>query len=801
LGEQQLGEAFVRRYAILVMTTMLVTSLVISVQPAAGASAARPVDKNANKIFDTLEKSLRGMTSEAKFDVIAVFSSGTSTGQATASRSVIGSFHTTYEYKTLSAFAARLTVGQIVALSKRPALAQIQPDARLTFEMETARAQFGVDKAIADFGHDGNNELGSCPGARDYCPDDTVVAVLDTGMDKEHLDLDGGKIIGSAMCADPPCIDNWNYYGTSTHGTHVGSIIAGEGDGNNAHRGVAPGAALVSVTVGADPGATVSAVDAGLEWILAHQNQYGVDALNMSIGSEGPSDGTDSTSRLVNRAVAAGITTLVSAGNNGPNASTAGAPGTAKFATTVGAMNDTIGGDQLNPVGLNLAYFSSRGPTADGRIKPEIAAPGVDITAAAPGTFQNNYARNTYASHSGTSMSSPFTAGVAALMLDADPSLVSSGTACPLDDITTECLDGVIDSTMSAPVKDKLLETAVDWGPAGPDNEYGFGRLDAYAAVDSASLLVGTGGPPIPTHAFTSGSLSGTGAIVDQAIPVTGTQYPVSVTFISPTTVRSVSGSGTVTTTPNFDVTLLDPAGIAVASSVLKDRRQETVGYQPLITGTYTLRITSVAGSGPYFMDVSLSGSSNLPPVAPGNLVAVGSPTAVDLTWTDVSGETGYRIQRSSDGKSGWSDIGLNPAGVTTYRDSALVSGTDFYYRVMATSAPGDSSPSNTASARAPGDNTAPATPSNLKATSGKAKVTLTWGSSTDAGGSGLAGYKVYRSTTGSTGTYSQIAAPTTTSFIDTAVSKGKTYWYYVKSYDNAGNHSAASSKVSGKPT
>lgn len=791
-----------RRSSILGMVALLTASLVISVRPAVGASAARPVDKDGNKIFDTLDRSLRRAAPDAKVDVIAVFSSGTSAAQAAASRREIGSFESTYEYKTISAVAARLTPGQIVSLSKRGSTVQIQPDSRMAFEMETARAQFGVDKAVTDFAQDGNNELGSCGGARDYCADDTVVAVLDTGMDKDHVDLDGGKIIGSAMCADPPCIDNWNYYGTSTHGTHVGSIIAGEGDGNNAHRGVASGAALVSVTVGADAGATVSAVDAGLEWILAHQNQYGIDALNMSIGSEGPSDGTDSTSRLVNRAVAAGITTFVSAGNNGPNASTAGAPGTAKFAATVGAMNDTIGGDVLNPVGLNLAYFSSRGPTADGRIKPEIAAPGVDITAAAPGTFQNNYARNTYASHSGTSMSSPFTAGVGALMLDADPSLASSGTACPVGDVTAECLDGVIDSTMSVPIKDKLIETAVDWGPAGPDNEYGFGRLDAYAAVDSASLLLGTGGPPVPTHAFTSGSLSGTGATVDQAIPVSGTEYPISVTFISPTTVRSVSGNGTVTTSPNFDITLLDPAGNAVATSMLKDRRQETIGFQPIATGTYTLRITSVAGSGPYFMDVSLSGSSsNLPPIAPGNLVAVGSPTAVDLTWTDVSGETGYRIQRSPDGTSGWSDIGLNPADVTTYRDSGLVSGANFYYRVKATSAAGDSSPSNTASASTSGDTTAPTTPSNLRATSGKAKVTLTWGASTDAGGSGLAGYKVFRSTTGTTGAYTQVAAPTTTSYVDTAVSKGKTYWYYVKSHDNAGNHSAASTKVSGKPT
>ena len=489
-----------RRLAIFLCVTVLATTGLVQMSGSASAAPMRPVDKDGNKIFDDLDRTIEGKASDTKHDVIVVFSSGSSATQAAAIRRSLGSFDTTYEYKTIPALAARMTAGQIHALSQRGSTVQIQPDVRMSFEMETARAQFGVDKAVTDFGEDGNNELGSCPGVRDYCADDTVVAVLDTGMDKQHVDLDGGKVIGSAMCADPPCIDNWNYYGTSTHGTHVGSIVAGEGDGNPAHRGVAPGAGLVSVTVGVDAGANVSAVDAGLEWILAHRSTYGIDAMNASIGMPGPSDGTESTSRLINRAVAEGITTFVSAGNNGPNASTAGNPGTAKFAISVAAMNDTIGSALGVPPGLNLTYFSSRGPTADGRIKPDIAGPGVDIMAAAPGTYVNGGAHDSYASHSGTSMSSPFTAGVGALMLDADSSLASSGIACPADDVTSECLDGVIDASMTVPLKDKLIATSVDWGPAGPDNEYGHGRLDAYAAVDSASLLLGTGGPQVPNN-------------------------------------------------------------------------------------------------------------------------------------------------------------------------------------------------------------------------------------------------------------------------------------------------------------
>jgi fibronectin type 3 domain-containing protein len=75
----------------------------------------------------------------------------------------------------------------------------------------------------------------------------------------------------------------------------------------------------------------------------------------------------------------------------------------------------------------------------------------------------------------------------------------------------------------------------------------------------------------------------------------------------------------------------------------------------------------------------------------------------------------------------------------------------------------------------------------------------LSWKASTDSGGSGLAGYKVFRSTS-STGTFVQIGTATTTSYADPTL-KGITYWYYVVAYDKAGNNSTASSKVSGKAT
>ena len=121
----------------------------------------------------------------------------------------------------------------------------------------------------------------------------------------------------------------------------------------------------------------------------------------------------------------------------------------AKFATTVGAMAEPDQG------GFSTAAFSSRGPTVDGRIKPDIAAPGVNILAAAANSTG-------LALKSGTSMATLFAAGVGVLALQANPALVPSGTVCQAGDASAECRDGVVDSSMRNPLQDLLTGTAID---------------------------------------------------------------------------------------------------------------------------------------------------------------------------------------------------------------------------------------------------------------------------------------------------------------------------------------------------
>jgi serine protease AprX len=803
---------------------LLILASLFPLATAQGATGGRAVDRDGDKVFDNLEVRLdRG---NERVPVIVLFRDGTSRAKAAEARREVGSFDVSYEYQTMAGFSAALTARQIRALAGRSDVEHVQLDAPVDLQLDTARAAAGVDKARADFpAVDGNNENSSvCPGVRQYCKDDVVVAVLDSGIDVNHVDLDGGKVLGGIDCGTGSCFGSfWNVDGNG-HGTYVSSILAGEGEGNPTMRGVAPGAALVSVKVGTSS-STSAAVDAALEWVIANRDKYGIELVNMSLAGRDPSDGTDSTSRLTNRLTTYGITPFAAAGNGAPDPGGVSFPAVAKYSVAVGSMADP--GDVGNePAGFALWYGSERGPTLDGRIKPDLVTHGVDITAA-----QTN-SGNGYKLSGGTSAASPFAAGVAALMLDANPSLASSGTACVTGDTTPECADGVVDSTVAVPLKDLMTGTADDFGGPGKDNEYGSGRLDGYAAIDAASPATGSGGPALPSHTHFSGILA-SGATASHPVEVVSTAFPVTAVVIMADRAAGAAD-------PNFDVSIAGPSGTTVASST-GNLRQDTATVQPAGTGTYSIAVTSASGAGTYWLDVSYGGPSPaspsptpsptptasptptptpepspspsaepvltpppLPvPLSPLNATASsvpGSNSQLDVMWGDVASEAGYKIERSSNGTTGWAVVGTTGADVLAWRDSGLAPSTAYYYRVRAYNASGTSEPSNVATARTNGDVTAPSVPTAVKASSTRGKVALAWKGSTDTGGSGLAGYKIYRSTS-SAGTFTQIGTATTAAYSDTAVVKNTTYYYYVVAYDKAGNQSSPSATVSGRPT
>jgi serine protease AprX len=214
--------------------------------------------------------------------------------------------------------------------------------------------------------------------------------------------------------------------------------------------------------------------------------------------------------------------------------------------------------------GWALSPFSSRGPTADQRVKPDICGPGEAILAARAGTT------NGYVRHSGTSMSAPFVAGVAALMLAANPALR------PVE------------------VKSMLTRTAIDFGAPGPDSEYGYGRLDAYQAIAVARGVVAMSPDP-PLHAALSGSLS-EGEVREIPLEVTRTGVPIAATLIISDWARNDG--------PDFELRLLDPEGNLVQESATPER-QERVLFLPRAAGVYTLQVISFAGEGAFVVDLS----------------------------------------------------------------------------------------------------------------------------------------------------------------------------------------------------
>jgi serine protease AprX len=590
-----------------------------SIQPPPPAAAK--ADRDGDKVFDDLEARLAATPAGAGLGVIVKLSVPASRARVAELSQRMGGFETIDRFSIVPAFAAEVNQGQARALARVPWVEHVEENSKVQASNDGAQASFGVAKARADAPSlDGDGD-GS---AAAYSPADLVAAVIDTGIDAGHGDLDEGKVLAFKDFVN----GRTSPYDDNGHGTHVAATIAGEGDAraDGAYKGVAPGAALVGVKVlDANGGGTMANVTAAIDWVVQNKDVYGIEAINLSLGAGGCADGTDTTSQAVNNAHAAGLVVAVAAGNSGPGTCTIGSPGAAAHALTVGAMADTAAG------GFGQASFSSRGPTADGRIKPDVSAPGVAIASAQAGTT------NGYVTYDGTSMATPFVAGVALLMRDANAGLTPQH------------------------VKDAITTTAVDWarggdnrtaGSTGPDIDYGAGRLDAYAALAKAGAPL-TAAPPAPKHDLYGGTLSATGAAVDYKLSVGDTTSPLAATLLIP----AISGASA--SSPDFDLYLYDPAGSLVARAETVSR-QEAISYRPASTGTYTLRVRSYSGSGGYFVDVSagLAVDTTAPTVAsvsPGDgATGVAAAANVSVTFSEpmdkAATQGAFSLVRAADG-------------------------------------------------------------------------------------------------------------------------------------------------------
>ncbi|MEH1164090.1 S8 family serine peptidase [Micromonospora sp. CPCC 205539] len=270
----------------------------------------------------------------------------------------------------------------------RGGITKLWLDRKVTVKLDYNLSLIGAPKAWAA-GHDGTG---------------VKVAVLDTGIDATHPDLAGR--IATSRSFVPGEDDVRDGHG---HGTHVAATVAGSGAASgNARKGVAPGAQLVvgKVLNAAGEGDSSWIIE-GMEWAATS----GAKVVSMSLGGS-PTDGSDPMSEAVNALTASTGTLFVIAAGNAGAQRTIGAPGAATAALTVAATGETD----------LLAGFSSQGPRLDGALKPDIAAPGIEIVAArAAGTTMGEPVDERYTSASGTSMATPHVAGAAAILAQQHP--------------------------------------------------------------------------------------------------------------------------------------------------------------------------------------------------------------------------------------------------------------------------------------------------------------------------------------------------------------------------------------------
>lgn len=356
-------------------------------------------------------------------------------------------------YHNFPLLAVRAAPSRLLELRQMPGVVLVEQDATMRPLLKDSVPLIGAPQVWAQYGATGKG---------------ITIAVLDDGAFEQHPDLQprleahfdasqpDSPTSGGPLQVIAPAANS------EGHGTHVAGIVVGSGaQSGGTYRGVAPDAKFANVKVFDSASSTSSSIVLrGLDWVLDNAKAHNIRIASMSLGGT-PSDGRDAICNAVNIAVDKGLVVVAAAGNAGPNPKTITAPGAAAKAITVGAVDKS----------KKVAPYSSRGPTPGTlQPKPDIVAPGSDITSTLPptqsaGGILTGSTTAFYGALSGTSMAAPHVSGVVAMMLQVNPDL------SPKE------------------VKDILLATSAqtqDLGPKGRDNDTGYGFVNAVAAVQVA---------------------------------------------------------------------------------------------------------------------------------------------------------------------------------------------------------------------------------------------------------------------------------------------------------------------------
>ena len=356
--------------------------------------------------------------------------------------------------------------------------------------MNEAVPNMGVEQVWSQYGYDGTG---------------VTIAVLDTGVRGDHEglnDMDDELTIGceqpepDPLNPEPIFIDcdlkisafydavvtdseqpARESYDSGTHGSHVAGIAAGTGGGQESpdgsrYIGVAPGAWVINILACCD--GDIQDIIEGAQWAIENKDAKGIDILTSSLGEQQfeihfDNDGSSAWSQQMDAVAASGIITFLSAGNEFGGATFAGcntidSPGDANLPITVASLDKDLG----------LAIYSSRGYTSDGRVKPDVSTIGSNIMAPDAATSDG------YTSKSGTSMATPLMAGIAALMVEANPDLTHDQVK---DIIITDSIERDLQLLDDPGFNDcSILENR-------PDNEFGYGQADPLLFVQSAGSI------------------------------------------------------------------------------------------------------------------------------------------------------------------------------------------------------------------------------------------------------------------------------------------------------------------------
>jgi type VII secretion-associated serine protease mycosin len=301
-----------------------------------------------------------------------------------------------------------------------------------------------------------------------------VVGVVDTGVDATHPDLQGQILPGTGIGADAAPDGRTDPDTKGGHGTAVASLIVAKGGGDMHLLGIAPKAKILTVSTGAEE--TRDETSQGIRWLADHEAKV----INISTGNHG---GPDETAAVA-YALSKDVVVVASAGN------------VSHLGPEVAAPANVPGVIAVSGIDKSGQFWSgsARGPAVT------VAAPASPVIAdGAKGVSSNGYVVG-----DGTSLAAPMVAGEAALIRAKFPTLDATN------------------------VVNRIIVTARDAGPAGRDDEYGFGIIDPVAALTTNVPTV-SANPllrPAPDTSPATGRSAGTDPNAGPAIEITNVNWP-----------------------------------------------------------------------------------------------------------------------------------------------------------------------------------------------------------------------------------------------------------------------------------